>query len=215
MDAQGQFNTRGNAPEWLAAHNLERPIEKLHDKRWLAMGAEGTDLKPLRRLTYDPQHPEEFFALYQSSPFCQDAQFELLHTLLTAEKMGQSEGLDFVFVTLGSMALLGYETGSDSSLMGQMALHLDRQIQRTLDVLNKAPGKDKYNLIFAAAHGAPPDPDPALRSQKDHALATRFPELLKSANELTDRELVTSTWELSLEQLARAGRTTARPLLEV
>lgn len=48
-----------------------------------------------------------------------------------------------------------------------------------------------------------------------HALATRFPELLKSANELTDRELVTSTWELSLEQLARAGRTTARPLLEV
>jgi arylsulfatase A-like enzyme len=90
----------------------------------------------------------------------------LLRTLAAEEKLGQREGLDFVFVTLGSMALLGYETGSDSSLMGQMTLHLDQQIQRTLEVLNKAPGKNNYNLIFAAAHGAPPDPDPALRSQK-------------------------------------------------
>ena len=50
--------------------------------------------------------------------------------------------------------------------MDQMALQLDRQIQRTLEALNKAPGKNNYNLIFAAAHGAPPDPDPAMRSQK-------------------------------------------------
>ena len=50
--------------------------------------------------------------------------------------------------------------------MDQMALHLDRQIQRTLEALNKTPGKDKYNLIFAAAHGAPPEPDPSMRPQK-------------------------------------------------
>jgi len=67
---------------------------------------------------------------------------------------------------LGSMALLGYETGSDSALMGQMTQHLDLQIQRTLEVLNKTPGKNNYNLIFAAAHGASPEPDPALRAQK-------------------------------------------------
>jgi len=165
MDTQGRFNTRGNAPEWLAAFNAGQPLERLHDQKWTALGAAG-GLPPLRRLTYDPKRPEEFFALYQSSPFCQDTQFDLLRTLLTAEKLGQRDGLDFVFVSLGSMALLGYETGSDSSLMGQMALQLDRQIQRTLDLLNKAPGEDKYNLIFAAAHGAPPEPDPALRSQK-------------------------------------------------
>jgi arylsulfatase A-like enzyme len=74
--------------------------------------------------------------------------------------------LDFVFVSLASMALLGYETGSDSPLMDQMTRHLDRQIQHTLEMLNKAPGKGNYNLIFAAAHGAPPEPDPAMRSQK-------------------------------------------------
>jgi arylsulfatase A-like enzyme len=50
--------------------------------------------------------------------------------------------------------------------MDQMTLQLDRSIQRTLEVLNKTVGKNNYNLIFAAAHGAPPDPDPAMRSQK-------------------------------------------------
>ncbi|MGA2737735.1 MAG: alkaline phosphatase family protein [Bryobacteraceae bacterium] len=168
MDAQGRFNTRGNAPEWLAAHNGTQRIEDLYDKKWVAVGA-GKELPPLRTLTYDPKRPEDFFALYQSSPFCQDAQFELLRALVTQEKLGQGQTLDFVFLALGSMALLGYETGSYSPLsplMDQMTLHLDRQIQLTLDALNKAPGKDKYNLIFAAAHGAPPEPDPAMRAQR-------------------------------------------------
>ena len=165
MDTLGRFSTRGNAPEWLAPHNDERPIEKLHDQKWAALGA-GSDLPPLRTLAYDPKRPEEFFALYQSSPFCQDAQFDLLHALIAAENLGQGETLDVVFVSLGSMALLGYETGSDSPIMDQMALQLDRQIQRTFEVLNKTPGKNNYNLIFAAAHGAPPNPDPAMRSRK-------------------------------------------------
>ena len=169
MDARGNFQTRGNAPEWLAAYNGGRPIEKLHEKKWMALGAEGKDLPPLRTLTYDPKHPEEFFSLYQSSPFCQEAQFDLLRVLIAAEKLGQGNTLDFVFLSLGSMGLLGYETGSDSplsSLMDQMALELDLQIQQTLEMLNKAPGKDKYNLIFAAAHGAPPDPDPKMRARE-------------------------------------------------
>jgi hypothetical protein len=165
MDTRGQFNTRGNVPEWLASYNGARSIEKLYDAKWTALGA-ASDLPPLRTLTYDPRRPEDFLALYQSSPYCQDAQFELLQTLAGAEKLGQNDTLDFVFVSLGSMALLGYETGSDSPLMDQMTRHLDRQIQRTFEMLNKAPGKGNYNLIFAAAHGAPPEPDPAMRSQK-------------------------------------------------
>src|ERR1039457_3385610 len=52
MDAQGQFNKRGNAPEWLAEYDRAHPIEELHEKRWLAAGAEGSDLPPLRTLTY-------------------------------------------------------------------------------------------------------------------------------------------------------------------
>lgn len=167
MDAQGRFNTRGNAPEWLAAFNSARPLDQLHDKRWTAVGSRG-DLPPLRTLTYDPRRPEDFFALYQSSYFCQDAQFELLRAMVAAEQLGQGQTLDFVFLALGSIALLGYETGSSSplaALMDQMALRLDVQIQATLELLNRALGKNRYNLIFAGAHGAPPEPDPSVRSQ--------------------------------------------------
>jgi hypothetical protein len=165
MENTGQFNTRGNVPEWLTPFNNLLQMENLHDKKWWAMGA-APDMPPLRTLTFDPRRPEEFFALYQSSPYCQDAQFQMLEALATGEKLGQGDTLDFVFVSLGSMALLGYETGSDSALMNQMALHLDQQIQHTLDLLNRTQGKGNYNLIFAAAHGAPPEPDPALRSER-------------------------------------------------
>jgi hypothetical protein len=50
------------------------------------------------------------------------------------------------------MALLGYEVGADSPLMREMVLHLDRQIEMTLEALKKIPGVE---LAFAGAHGAP------------------------------------------------------------
>ena len=157
MDGRGQFTTRGNAPEWLAAHNRLNPIENLHNAKWMAMGA-GTGVPPLRTLSYDPKRPEEFFMLYRASPYGQAAQFELLRRALSDEKLGQGDTLDFVFVALGSMALLGYETGSDSPLMNQMVLQLDRQLQGTIEKLNDAPGVGNYNLVFTAAHGAPAEP---------------------------------------------------------
>src|ERR1039458_2890516 len=108
-------------------------------------------------------------------------------SMVTAEKLGQGQTLDFVFLSLGSMALLGYETGSDSSLMGQMALELDRQIQSTLEMLNKVPGKNNYNLIFAAAHGAPPEPEPATRSQKAIAGESLAHAVAKALSEWIDK----------------------------
>ena len=161
MDVTGQFTTRGHAPEWLAKNKLPSP-ENFHDAKWFALGA-GKGVPPLRTLTFDEQKPEDFAALYRSSPFAQDAEFEFLRTLLNEERLGLGSTTDFVFVSLGSMELLGYETGSDSPLMGQMVLQLDRQIQFTLEALGSLP-KGGYNLVFAAAHGAPPEPPPARRA---------------------------------------------------
>jgi len=164
MDAQGAFSTRGNIPDWLDPFNAAWPAANQHDTKWNAIHA-GANTPPLRTLSFDAKRPEEFMALYRSSPAGQFVQFELLRNLIVNENLGQGDTLDFVFVALGSMAQLGYETGSDSELMYQMAAQLDRQIQRTFEVLNKTPGRNKYNLIFAAAHGALPDPDALLHSQ--------------------------------------------------
>ena len=164
MDDQGLFTASPNA-EWLAEYNRLRPIEDLHDAPWMAVGA-GEGYPPLRTLTFDPSRPEEFMTQYQSSPFGQDAQFELLRELLAAEKTGQGDTLDFIFASLGSMALLGYETGSDSPLMEQMVQRLDRQVKVTLETLDRVPGAGNYNLIFAAAHGAPPEQDGVAHQRK-------------------------------------------------
>ncbi|MFN7997295.1 MAG: alkaline phosphatase family protein [Bryobacteraceae bacterium] len=157
MDDKGLFAVRGSAPDWLPDLNRLAPPETLKDARWLAVGASATT-SPLRTLTYDDNHKTEFINLYKGSPFAQEAQFRLLGAVITNEKLGQGDSTDFVFLSLGSMSLLGYETGSDSLLMEQMVLKMDHDLQGLLELLDKTPGAGKYNLIFTAAHGAPPAP---------------------------------------------------------
>jgi hypothetical protein len=165
MDDQGQFTAGPHDLDWLTGYNSERPMENLYNAPWMAVGA-GEGFPPLRTLTFDPSRPEEFMNLYRSSPFGQDAQFELLRKVLAVEKLGQGDTLDFIFASLGSMALLGYETGSDSPLMEQMVQRLDRQVKVTLETLDRVPGAGNYNLIFAAAHGAPPEQDGVAHQRK-------------------------------------------------
>lgn len=162
MDEKGQFTAGEAPPPWLSEFNQLHPLENLHNARWLAVGA-GSGIPPLRILTFDPQHPEDFLLLFRSSPLSQATQFELLREIIQRERLGQTDTFDFLAVSLGAMGLLGYEVGSDSPLMDQMVLQLDRQIEFTLETLNKTVGAGNYTLAFTAAHGAPPEPDEASR----------------------------------------------------
>jgi len=78
---------------------------------------------------------------------------------MTQERLGQSGGTDFLAVAIGSPALLGYEVGSDSPLMRELILHLDRQIDGFLRALDKSVGLQNYSVVFTAAHGAPREAD--------------------------------------------------------
>lgn len=183
-EPRGQFLARGEIPTWVGDYNRLHPIENLHNARWAAIGA-GADVPPLRVLTQDGAQPEQFHALYRSSPFAQIRQFEFVRDLITHEALGQGETNDFLAVSLGPLAQLGYEVGADSPLIDQMVLHLDRQLEFTIESLNQAPGPGNYALVFTAAHGAPPAPDPSRRSRMavhgealaraiDGALSERF-----------------------------------------
>src|SRR4029434_9434284 len=114
-------------------------------------------------LAYDRARPEEFHALYRASPFAQSAQFDFVRELIARERLGQATSFDFLAVTLGPTALLGYELGSESPLMEQMVLNLDRDIETTLEFLNKIVGAGRYAFVFTAAHGAPQEPRLAVR----------------------------------------------------
>jgi hypothetical protein len=162
MTDQGGFATNFDAADWVAAFNTQRKAEATRNAAWTAIGA-GVNAPPLRTLTYNPERPGEFMALYRASPFAQDAQFDFACELIDHEKMGQSGTLDVVCVLPGSMELLGYETGGRSPLMLQMALHLDRSLEKLFAQLARVPGEGGYSLALAAGHGAPPEPPAELR----------------------------------------------------
>lgn len=141
----------GDEAEWVGAFRQSHSPDRFKDAKWQAFQADPT-APPLRVLVDDPARPEDFTALYHASPFAQETQFEFLRAAIAEEKMGQGPALDFLVAVLSPTALLGYEVGADSPLMREMVLHLDRQIELTLEALKKLPG---FGFAFAAAHGAP------------------------------------------------------------
>ncbi|MBZ5620294.1 MAG: alkaline phosphatase family protein [Acidobacteriia bacterium] len=173
MDDAGEFATLGEPPDWLAGYNTQKPVASFHDMKWTALNAR-PDAPPLRTLTYSPDRPREFMALYRSSYYAQDALFDFAAELLTRDKLGQGSSLDLLCILAGSTGLLGYEIGGRHPLMQQMTLRLDQKIESLLNQLTKSPGEKGFNLVLAAAHGAPPEPTPDVRDRmavKGEALA--------------------------------------------
>jgi len=183
MGPNGQFEARGRQPAWLHEYNQSKPIENLHDAKWLAIGA-GSDTPPLRVLRYEASRPDEFLLLYRSSPFGQMAEFEMARELIAREQLGQQQAFDLLVIVLGAMGQLGYDVGGNSPLMDQMVLQLDRQIEFTLELLNRTIGPEKYVFAFTAAHGAPPEPS---REQRQR-LAVAGEDVARAINRaLSDR----------------------------
>jgi hypothetical protein len=164
MDEHGRFAGGGEPPEWLSPFNGLAPVENAHDAQWMAAGPR-QGAPPLRTLTFDPAHPQQFMALYLASPFSQTAQFDLLGEMLVRERLGQGSTFDFVTVLCGASELLGYEEGGRSPLMPQMILQLDKRIEGLLAQLGRAVGEGGYTLVLAGAHGAPPLPAAADRAR--------------------------------------------------
>lgn len=160
MDSLGRFTATGRLADsaWLAALNQSNSAEKQRNAGWYALGAR-KGAPPLRKLTYDPLQPQDFLALYRSSPFAQGAQMALARELIVQERLGQGSGTDLLVVALGPMALLGYEVGGESPLMNEMVLHLDRQVEALVTLLEKNLAQRNFAVIFTSAHGAAPDPD--------------------------------------------------------
>jgi len=162
MNSNGLYDALGPAGEsaWLASfnQNLANSPEKTRDAPWYALGRKES-APPLRTLKYDPARPQDFLALYRASPFGQASQMTLARDIIVQEKLGQALATDVLMVALGSIGLLGYEVGSDSPLMREMALHLDQEVATLLTLMDKTLGLRKYALVFTSLHGAPRDPD--------------------------------------------------------
>jgi hypothetical protein len=161
LNERGEFVVHGRASvAWFGAFQRANPATNLHNASWLALGAPKGS-QALRVLKYDPARPQDFVFLYKASPFAQSNMFDLAHEVIVRESLGQGGGgIDYLVVSPGSTSLLGYDVGSDSPLMDQLMLHLDREIEKLLDTLNSSVGFGNYTVVFTAAHGGPPQPPP-------------------------------------------------------
>jgi hypothetical protein len=156
------FDSRGHlAPtpyepgelSWLAAFQNAHDPDQVRDARWVALGAP-PEAAPLRVLRFDATRPEDFYLLFQASPFAQAAQFDLLRELIEKERLAQGDTLDIIIMVVGTTALLGHETGAQSPLMQQLILHLDRNLAASFDYLDSMVGAGQYLVAVTGAHGA-------------------------------------------------------------
>lgn len=164
LNSSGQFTALGEPPEWLAEFNAANPIDNQHNAKWYSSVAR-QGAPPLRTLTYDEAHPQEFLNLYKASALAQETQFGLAGKLIEKEKLGSGDTADFLCIVAGSSALLGYENGADDPLMREMGLALDRHLRFLLEKLDATVGENAYNLVLAGGHGAPPAPPEGSRSR--------------------------------------------------
>jgi hypothetical protein len=171
----------GSEPGWVGAFRRSHSPDRFKDATWQALQAPG-GAPPLRRLVRDPSRPEDFTALYNSSPFAQETELDFLRAAIAEEKLGRGPAFDFMTVTLSSMALLGYEVGADSPLMREMALHLDRQIELTIEMLRKHLGAGNFGVGFTGAHGAP---DRAAKAINGVAVARAVNQALSAAYDIS------------------------------
>lgn len=165
-------------PVWLSAVRASHGAARVSGAKWLACRA-SEDSQPLRVLVEDPARPDEFKALFRASPFAQSAQFEMLRAMITEERLGLGEGVAVAPVVLSSSSWLGYEQGGDSPLMRDLVLHLDVEIEKLLELLDRQPGPGNYVVAFTGAHGAPPLPDTAQRPSR----AVSSEAIAKAVNE--------------------------------
>ena len=163
-NGRGQFTTLGEPPKWLVEFDAANSIESAYNTKWMAIDARQS-APPLRTLTYNPERPSEFLTLFNGSPLGQEAQFDFLGTLIESEKLGQGNTTDFVCLIAGATEVLGYETGGRGTLMDQLLIHLDRDIEKLLTRLSKTPGEGNFALVLSAGHGAPPVPTEDARAR--------------------------------------------------
>jgi len=187
LDERAQFAASGAEPDWLEEYNRAKGPEGYRDVDWMAVNAvQGAPA--LRKLRYDPNHPQQFAGLYKASPYGQMAEFDMATELLARDHLGQGSTTDLLCVIDGSAALLGYETGARFPLMDQMVLQLDLRIENLWNQLTKALGENGFNLVVCAAHGAPPEPAKQARARMavgGEAVA----QLVESALKYTGRHL--------------------------
>ena len=97
------------------------------------------------------------------------ARFEgdALAAVLEAEPIGADDIPDLVLVNLKTPDYVGHAYGPASPEIKEALAEVDRQLARTLQIIERKAGANRYAVVIAADHGMPGEPRPGGRRYVD------------------------------------------------
>ncbi len=112
---------------------------------------------------HDVANPTKF----RHSALFQRFEGDALAAVLEAEPLGADDIPDLVLVNLKGPDYVGHAYGPASPEIKEELAELDRQIARTLEILERKAGAGRFAVAIAADHGMPGEPPPGGRHYVD------------------------------------------------
>jgi hypothetical protein len=101
----------------------------------------------------------EFNALWENSPYSDEALGGLAGMLVRELRLGQDGRTDYLGVSFAALDYVGHKFGPDSHEVQDTLLRLDRTLGQLLRVLDETVGPGRYVLGLTADHGVAPIPE--------------------------------------------------------
>ena len=92
--------------------------------------------------------------IIKSTPFGNSIVADFAMEAIANEQLGQDDFTDVLTVSFSSTDYIGHNFGVNSKEVEDTYIRLDKDLERLLNYLDKAVGKDKYTLFLTSDHGA-------------------------------------------------------------
>lgn len=157
--------------DYVAKHPISADIGRVWDRslpkdQYLydgsAVGRQKTDL-PTSAFPHivknAPDAKGPFTDAWESSPFSDAYLNALALTAIDAMKLGRGPGTDYLAISYSGLDKVGHDFGPESHEVQDLLVHLDAEIGKLLDKLDKDVGRGNYVLGLTADHGVAPVPE--------------------------------------------------------
>lgn len=102
---------------------------------------------------------DQFYQLWQASPFADEYLGAMAAGLVDSLRLGQRGTVDYLGVSFSTLDLVGHDFGPDSQEVQDTLVRLDRTLGVLLAELDRLVGPGRYALALSADHGVSPVPE--------------------------------------------------------
>lgn len=161
-----------------------------------AVGRRHTDL-PTSDFPHVVQNAPEakgvFTDAWESSPFSDAYLNGLAFSALDGLKLGRGAGMDYLSISFSGLDKVGHDFGPDSHEVQDLLVHLDAEIGKLLDKLDRDVGRGNYVVGLTSDHGAAPVPE-RIKAQGFDAGRIDTAAIGRAIDEVLARELGPGTY---------------------